>query len=231
MLEQIGFAYQTFAKAYAHRLAKSALGLPRRTKANSNDHFQPTGTFAPTYEKARRERKLDNSRFASPVHLHLSPVADGFEVRVLAFVQPTLPNATESRRFLGEFLEAFETELRRRAAWKPRQAATSSPPVTLQRPTPGLPATAPRQTLPTKVRVQVLAKHSLPNSFKVLEEGPDKKPGILQFGKPPATLPEVDTTIEVYRHNNNIQSPQYRWDPPPPPSAPQRRGGPPSHRR
>src|SRR3990172_345405 len=82
-------------------------------------------------------------------------------------------------------------------------------------PSPARPTTS--TTATGKVRVKVLAKHTLPNSFKVQEEGENKKPGILQYGKPPAKLPEPGESIDVYRNNNNPQSPQYRWDPPPPP--------------
>lgn len=82
-----------------------------------------------------------------------------------------------------------------------------------------------------RVRVTVLGKHEkLKNAYFVQEEG--KARGILQFGNPPAGQkpPEAGDVLEVYRHNTDPRSPQYRWDPPPPPMGPPGRRAPPRRR-
>ena len=76
---------------------------------------------------------------------------------------------------------------------------------------------------PTPVRVKFLGPHDkLKNVFWVQEEG--KKKGLLKYGPLPATLPAVDSEIEVYRTNDSPNSPEYRWDFPPQPNT--SRGGP-----
>jgi CRISPR type III-B/RAMP module RAMP protein Cmr6 len=74
------------------------------------------------------------------------------------------------------------------------------------------------------VRVRFLGSHDkLKNAFWVQEEG--KKRGLLKYGAPPTPLPDVDSEIEVYRTNNNPNSPEYRWDVPPSSSGPGKPGG------
>jgi hypothetical protein len=172
-------------------------------------------------------------RFASPVFLHLAKQPHGgFAIRVLVFAAPRLwavgyhdersgPPAVEEthRRLLHHLNEDLSSRQKRLANRGHSQIEATSPAQTAQ------PAAR-----SNKVRVKVLAKHSLPNSFRVQEEGERKNPGILQFGKPPSTLPEPGQTIEVYRHNTDSRSPQYRWDSPPPPTQ-KPRGGPPRGRR
>ena len=63
------------------------------------------------------------------------------------------------------------------------------------------------------VKAKFLGPHEkLKNAFWVQEEG--KKKGLLKYGTPPATLPAVSSEIDVYRTNDNPQSPEYRWDKP-----------------
>jgi CRISPR type III-B/RAMP module RAMP protein Cmr6 len=77
---------------------------------------------------------------------------------------------------------------------------------------------------PTPVRVKFLGPHDkLKNAFWVQEEGMSR--GLLKYGTPPTPLPDVGSEIEVYRTNNNPQSPEYRWNKPEPPRD-QRRGRP-----
>ncbi len=69
------------------------------------------------------------------------------------------------------------------------------------------------------VKVKFLGAHDkLPNAFWVEEAG--KKRGLLKYGVARAPLPEVNAEIEVYRTNDNPNSPEYRWDPPPRPDRP-----------
>ena len=75
---------------------------------------------------------------------------------------------------------------------------------------------------PGAVKVKVIERRDSGGhpGFKVQEEG--KPPGMLMYGTPPATLPQVGETATVFRNNADPRSPQYRWDLP----APPRTGGP-----
>ncbi|HWP39769.1 MAG TPA: type III-B CRISPR module RAMP protein Cmr6, partial [Tepidisphaeraceae bacterium] len=59
VLDQVGFAYQTFAKKYRHKCEKMALGLPRRIGSPVQ------GTFNP------KDPVTVNGRHSSPVHIHV----------------------------------------------------------------------------------------------------------------------------------------------------------------
>lgn len=107
VLDQIGFAYQAFAKRYAHDQRKIALGLPRRIGRPG----QPTrGQFRPQPPVQKRH--------ASPVIIHVDYDDSNkrYIVRVVAFPAPFLPSLSESERFLNEFMQFFLEDLRRRAA-------------------------------------------------------------------------------------------------------------------
>ena len=86
------------------------------------------------------------------------------------------------------------------------------------------PAPPPAPKLYEKATVTVIERRDLAGraNFKVQETG-RPKPGWLQFGTPPATLPNVGDVIVVYWNNTDTNNPQYRWDVPPPP-APSRPG-------
>ena len=108
VMDQIGFAYQSFAKEYKHRLEKKALGLPRRVGRPIQGSFNPTPpvTF--------------NSRHTSPVRIHVERMdGGGFRVRAIAFPAAKLPKLADSRRFLEKFLKYFGGDLQRRAALEP----------------------------------------------------------------------------------------------------------------
>ncbi|QUV83702.1 hypothetical protein [Chloracidobacterium aggregatum] len=119
VLDQVGFAYQAFAKKYKHKLEKKALGLPRRIGPPVQGSFTP--------------RPPVKDRHASPVHIHLAPRKDGkqgWTVRIVAFPSAYLPNLETSREFLTEFLKDVESDLRRRAGLSPprvQRPASSSP--------------------------------------------------------------------------------------------------------
>lgn len=76
------------------------------------------------------------------------------------------------------------------------------------------------------VKVTVLERREAGGkvSFIVQEEG--KQKGVLMYGKSPENLPEINSTIVVYRNNNDPRNPQYRWDPPPSPAQTRDRGKP-----
>ncbi len=102
VLDQAGFAYQAFAKRYRHHREKKALGLPRRIGPPASGRFDPTGPVEALLEQARRERKEDNVRHASPVHIHVSKLPGG-QLRVCAAAFPAayLPDLPASRIFSG----------------------------------------------------------------------------------------------------------------------------------
>jgi len=111
VLDQVGFAFQVFAKKYAHRMEKMALGLPRRIGPGKSGRFQPTGAMLEVFHSQNA-----NLRHASPVHIHVSRSESGMIVRALAIPSPCLPDLPTSRAFLHEFLDCFRAELARRSA-------------------------------------------------------------------------------------------------------------------
>jgi len=107
VLDQVGFAYQAFAKEYKHKREKMALGLPRRIGQPVQGAFNPTPPVTP------------NGRHSSPVHIHIARNDGGWLVRVVAFPAAHLPNLATSRAFLTGFLKDLYADLRRRAELKP----------------------------------------------------------------------------------------------------------------
>jgi len=108
VLDQVGFAYQAFAKKYKHRREKMALGLPRRM-----DYRRAKGEFNP------RPPVRIEGRHASPVHIHVARSDGGWLVRAAAFPASHLPCLSKSTEFLKEFLEEFRNDLKRRASKSP----------------------------------------------------------------------------------------------------------------
>ena len=107
VLDQVGFAYQAFAKKYKHNREKMALGLPRRI----GNPVQ--GTFHP------KRPVTTNSRHSSPVHIHVARNDSSWLVRCVAFPAAHLPDLEASREFLEKFLEDFGNDLQRRAGLQP----------------------------------------------------------------------------------------------------------------
>jgi CRISPR-associated protein Cmr6 len=115
-LNEVGFAYQSFAQKYKHKTEKLALGLPRKIHGPRNDpmpHQKP--------ETHRRPKELSGEnrikRHASPVHLHFRRKADSaLELVVTAFPSAVLPAFTESQRFLQGFVKTLTVELTAQAA-------------------------------------------------------------------------------------------------------------------
>ncbi len=107
VMDQIGFAYQAFAKKYKHQRVKMALGLPRRIGQPAQGVFRPT------------QPVTTQGRHTSPVRIHVDRTDGGFLVRAIAFPAAKLPNLADSRTFLGEFLRDFGDDMRRRAKLQP----------------------------------------------------------------------------------------------------------------
>lgn len=100
-LDQVGFAAQSFAQQYKHRLEKKALGLPRKIGAPQQGQFNPSGPV--------------QDRHASPVFYHVANGLDGkLTVRVTAFPAPYLPNLDQSTAILRELIEHLKADLEQR---------------------------------------------------------------------------------------------------------------------
>jgi CRISPR-associated protein Cmr6 len=110
VLDQIGFAYQSFAKKYKHKRQKMALGLPRRIGNPAQGTFQPTPPVT------------TNGRHTSPVRIHVERIDSEFVVRAIAFPAAHLPNLADSRKFLEEFLKDFGNDIQHRATFQPPPA-------------------------------------------------------------------------------------------------------------
>jgi hypothetical protein len=143
-----------------------------------------------------------DARHASPLHVHLEARPTGpFVVRLIGFPSRDLPDRATSVRLLGECLDHFRQQLQTRA----KEASPQRPPAA-----PG------GVTQSAAVTVRVLERRPDVNNrpaFRVQEQG--RPPGMLMYGNPPATLPDVGDDIQVYRNNNDPRAPQYRWDRPP----------------
>jgi CRISPR-associated protein Cmr6 len=128
VLDQVGFAYQVFAKKYEHRREKMALGLPRRIGAPVQ------GTFNP------KRPVTTEGRHASPVHIHVARSDDGFVVRTVAFPAAYLPDLQTSTEFLKDFLTDFGKDLQRRAGLRSLPPGPSEAPRRPRQQTPSAPA-------------------------------------------------------------------------------------------
>jgi CRISPR-associated protein Cmr6 len=238
VLDQVGFAYQAFAKEYSHHLEKKTLGLPRRIKPPPRGQFSPHDPMKTLLAEARRE---ENVRHASPVHVHLAKTDDGFIVRVIAFPLACLPDEGNSRLLLGKFLDHMEADLQRRAKLPPpAKSIAASGQRHGGRSTQGRPGagdgerasssrgdtvasvtkTPPPQTAlagnrphGTPVTVKIVAARPK-GGFDVQEAG--KPQGTLTLGQPPSPPPEVGNEVTAYVHNDDPKRPQYRWDRPQP---------------
>jgi len=115
-LDQLGLAYQEFAKQYKHREEKRSLGLPRKGISRSPKNPE---------------------RHASPFHFHFARQADGcLTLRMVAFADPWLPqtfttpyspNHASSHKFLVELVNHMNSNMTRVVAnsaigqWMPPQ--------------------------------------------------------------------------------------------------------------
>lgn len=112
-LDQLGFAIQAFAREYAHKEEKKALGLPRSIHGPRNS---PMGHQEPdTHEPPRKLLARKGKRHAAPVLYHLARTDAGqLLIRVTAFPSHYLPSLDESERMLSELLKFLDRELRER---------------------------------------------------------------------------------------------------------------------
>ena len=104
VLDQLGSVMQSFARKNSHDERKAALGLPRKIHGPGNDPMR--------HRPPRNLSVHGRSRYASPVHYHLAPRADGaLTVRMTAFPTPDLPDIETSREVLEEIRNHLQSEL------------------------------------------------------------------------------------------------------------------------
>ncbi len=162
-LDQVGFAWQTFAKKYKHKREKMALGLPRRIGNPAQENFRPTSP------------DTTNGRHTSPVRIHVDRVGSGWLVRAVAFPATHLPDLQTSRSFLKEFLKDFEGDLRRRANLQhlpvPSTAGSGGTRHVPQRPAQPQQPSAPSRPQPgQRVEAKLLAEKTKKGGWKAKHE-------------------------------------------------------------
>ncbi|MCS7160109.1 MAG: hypothetical protein RMJ19_06525, partial [Gemmatales bacterium] len=201
VLDQIGFAYQAFAKRYAHNLEKRALGLPRRI----GRHGKPTkGKFNP--------KPPVKDRHASPVCIHVAKEGDKYIIRVVAFPAPYLPDLSQSTKFLEEFIKHVKVELETRSSLSPPQVSPSS-----SGPAISSPPTAPTPTSTYKpgqqVRAVLLAEKTKKGGWKArIADGSLEGP-IVNSNEVPADKKPGEEIVLVI-HSISAQGAMFRYVPP-----------------
>lgn len=179
VLDQVGFAYQAFAKKYKHKREKMALGLPRRIGNPTQGTFNPTSPVT------------TNSRHSSLVHIHIARADGGWLVRAVAFPAAHLPNLNTSTEFLEEFLKDFGGDLQRRAVLQPPPSGPTQASRGQRQETPVAPAGPSLPRAGDRVEAVLLDEKTKKGGWKARDEssglsGPiqntgdvpdDKKPG------------------------------------------------------
>lgn len=198
VMDQIGFAYQSFAKKYKHRLEKKALGLPRRVGKPIQGSFNPTPPVT------------SNSRHTSPVHIHVEPIDNGFLVRAIAFPAAHLPNLADSRTFLEEFLTHFGGDIQRRAAMQPPPSPRSQGITSSRQQSPSNSTSPHLPQVNERIQVVLLDKPTKKGGWKALHQPSGLTGPIKNSGDVPADKKAGDT-IEVFLIN---QQPQFAYPSP-----------------
>ncbi|MFZ5588006.1 MAG: type III-B CRISPR module RAMP protein Cmr6 [Thermodesulfobacteriota bacterium] len=113
-LDQLGYSYQAFAKQWAHKKEKAALGLPRKIHGPRRE---PIGRQS--VENHKPPEKLTSpkgDRFSSPFCLHLSKNEAGcYKVRVVAFPSRYLPDPSTSKQILHDLCSHVKKEIAQRS--------------------------------------------------------------------------------------------------------------------
>ncbi|QDV33703.1 type III-B CRISPR module RAMP protein Cmr6 [Tautonia plasticadhaerens] len=122
VLDQVGFAWQGFAKRFAHDHDQEGQLVPTWSGRDA-----PTGYTKASLGVPRRmdggDRRWAGERHASPVHIHVERAGGGaHRVRVIAFAAPRLPTRESSVTFLRAFLDHLRDDLRRRSRLPPRSS-------------------------------------------------------------------------------------------------------------
>jgi CRISPR-associated protein Cmr6 len=108
-LDQLGYAYQSFASSEKHRREKLALGLPRRIHKG------------PEEENLRHPAGPPYRRHASPLHFHVFQDAQGYAVRIAALANPHLPDIATSAAYLKRCIDKMQ-------GWLAKEGGKPAPP-------------------------------------------------------------------------------------------------------
>jgi CRISPR-associated protein Cmr6 len=112
ILDQLGYAAQSFAKQFKHNAEKKALGLPRKIHGPRDDRPMPHQD-ARKWKPARALTCVKGSRHASPTHFHLFREVDGsLTVHIVAFPSAVLPDFNTSKRFLKAYIDHLEKDIK-----------------------------------------------------------------------------------------------------------------------
>ena len=210
VLDWLGYAVQLYAKKYAHKECKVALGLPRNIdKGTALQH--------PLAKELGRER--ENMRDPSPLHFHVAEAEQGMLVRVLAFPSPWLEKSIKSAVMLDEMLMHLEEQARSFPTYTGRHqhAQPVTPPVHAYKP-------RPKRDPGMAVRVRIVSAGAgkKGNGYRVVEEGREKE-GVLTLGTAPPDV-QIGATYTAYIKDDSPTSLQYTWDAPAPPRNNQPQG-------
>lgn len=249
-LDQLGYSVQAFAKQYAHKEEKLALGLPRKIHGPREDGpvHAHDGRLIQDRETWRRpewlgknhpkrgSRTADNMRYASPVHYHLAKAPDGtLVIRIAAFPAAHLPDIDTSRRVLTELLKHLKEDLGKRVEEQRNrgQASAATP----------APARGPKTTQPaarfpdTNERVKAIlkGKNKKGNWEAVLEWHDRKIEGTITNSSAVPTEAQPGQEVDLIVGAVSGQRVNFRWptgdEKQPRRSQGPRGGGPPRGRR
>jgi CRISPR-associated protein Cmr6 len=210
VLDQIGFAYQAFAKRLAHDRTKMGLGLPRRIGSPAHGHFRPRPPVTP------------DGRHASPVFIHIDHrEGNSWLVRIVAFPAAYLPELAISRALLMRFLESMRAELQRRSQLPPPPIPNPGRPVEEASPTPlvGTPEIVSTTSLSSgpelppagsRVEAELLAEKTKKGGWKARHPGTGLKGAIVNSNDVPADKKPGDK-VELVVLFANRQEIQFRY--------------------
>ncbi len=138
-LDQLGYAFQSFAQRRRHDRAKAALGLPRQIHGPRREPLP--GQDRASHRPPEPLKGPKGDRHASPVFYHLARTSEGaLLLRVTIFPARHLPDLLTSTTVLNQLLQHLEGDLRKRAA---QPGPGSSPPPAAPVAAPARPAARP----------------------------------------------------------------------------------------
>ena len=210
-LDQLGYAYQEFAKSGLDDGQRTALGLPRRVGGGRG---RPLGA------------KM-GSRHASPAHWSLSKRTDGrLTVRLIAFPAARLPDLQTSRTLLEKLKEHAEHDLKERSRTHPEIGQNPPPTVSAVGPSVSVSLPSPGE----RVGAVLLEAKTKKGGWKAQMVGDGPEGSIFNSHEVPAGS-KAGQEVELIVKSSSRQSTQFEWpsagaDPPRDSRRPQRQGSP-----